>query len=508
MTDHSKKSKKSTGIKLDLTGHTREERTLADFISRRLIGQSGAIEAAIRIKTRATSPFKETNKCAGVYYFVGEPGVGKDELMKLLALYTHGDERAYVKLDGGSLADKHYAAKLIGAPTGYKGYQDPEDEEKERIAFEERVKNMAPDEAAKHYRKNPRKLLSRVNLEASKRGSKAPIIFLFISEVEKMDQSIDDLFLNAIEDGFLSLGDNEEVDFSDVVIVMAGNTGSQDAVNLKESIGFVKENVGQKEAAKKEVMLSAMQLRHRPEFFDRIDEIIYFETLKQEDLRLIVDLRLRDVIKKFMEVMERGKAFTIEIEDSAVDFILSKSLEEKGNARKIKRTVKRYFTDELERLVAKIKEQEDGFFIMADDLVKVSYEGGERLSFTLYEDEGTPATCDTITTNRKDTTAAQLMNAKTRVLEAAARRASVADKKVYTVSVKGEDMDKLHVEMAYAMNTLKNHLYLEVLTIITKLKELEAVFEVEVTEEQLPYLIEAFAESNDSQEEDDITAYM
>lgn len=482
------------GIVLDLSSPTNNERAMSDFIGSRLIGQPNAIEAAVRMKTRALSRFKDGNKCAGVYYLVGEPGVGKDELMKLVALYIHGDERAYVKLDGGTLAEKHQAARLIGAPTGYKGYQEPQDEEKERQAFEEKLKTMSPEKAAKMARRNPRKLLSRVNLEASKRGSKVPLILVFISEVDKMHQSVDDFLLNAIEDGVMSMADNEEVDVSDVVFVMAGNTGSQEASEVKEAIGFIKNRAEAKTEKKREVMMSSMRQRHRPEFIDRIDEIIWFNSLSGDDLRAIVDLQLRGAISRFQEVMERGKAFTIEVEESAAAFITEKALENSGNARRIKRMIKKYFTDSLERLVAKIDESEDGFAITADDLIKVSRnEGAELLTFELFEDQGTPASCDTFTTYRPDSAVAMRHNGDTRKVELAARRAKGKDKSLFKVTITAETPEELHVEMADALTVLKKHLLLEVVSVKTFFVEMKAIYEVTVTDEQVPMLKDRFS---------------
>ncbi|CAN5231485.1 hypothetical protein BH11CYA1_BH11CYA1_35710 [soil metagenome] len=486
------------GRRLDLSSPTRSETDMSDFLGQRLIGQSDAITAAVRIKSRALSPLRDGNKCAGFYYFIGEPGVGKTELMKLLSLYVHGVDNAYVKLDGGSLAEKHQAARLIGAPTGYKGYQEPEDQEKDKAAFDKKLEELQktdPEKAAKTFRRDPRKLLSRVNLEASRRGSKVPVIFLFIDEADKLHQSVDDLLLNAIEDGILNLADNEEVKFSDVVVIMAGNTGSADVVDRKEKIGFVRETTEQKQDASKEIILAAMKSRHRPEFLDRLDEVIFFGALGKEDLRSITTLRINEVVNRFLSVMERGKAFTVKVEDSARDFILDEAVKGKGNARKIKRMVKKYFTDSLDRLCIKIAEGEDGFEdVRAGDLVKVTHSGGTNLDFDVFDDEGDLSAADSFTTHKPDSTVAQRHLGEVRQIEAAAKRAKTASKKVYSVVIECETAAQMGIERSDAVLVLTQHLGLELVFVGGSFRApwmLE--LRVEATDEQLVFIKDRFS---------------
>ncbi|MBI0385564.1 ATP-dependent Clp protease ATP-binding subunit, partial [Streptomyces albiflaviniger] len=132
--------------------------------------------------------------------------------------------------------------------------------------------------------------------------------------------------------GVLSLSDNEEVDFRDVVVVMAGNTGSALVVNRKNPIGFGTERKEAREETSKEIILGAMRERHRPEFLDRLDEVIFFKSLGKEDLRSITTLRINEVVARFMQAMPQGKAFTVNVLDSARDFMLDEAMKDKGNA--------------------------------------------------------------------------------------------------------------------------------------------------------------------------------
>lgn len=322
-----------------------------------------------------------------------------------------------------------------------------------------------------------------------------PVIFLFIDEADKLHQSIDDLLLNAIEDGILNLADNEEVQFSDVVIVMAGNTGSADVVDRKEKIGFVRETAVQKQDASKEIILSAMKSRHRPEFLDRLDEVIFFRALGKEDLRSITTLRLKEVVDRFLSVMERGKAFTVEVEDSARDFILDEAMKGAGNARKIKRMVKKYFTDSLDRLCTKIAEGEEGFEdVRAGDLVKVTHSSGNVLDFDVFDDEGDLSAADSFTTHKPDSTVAQRHLGDVRKIEAAAKRAKTADKKVYSVTIEAASAAQMGVERSDAVLVLTQHLGLELVFVGGTFRApWKLVLHVEATDEQLVFIKDRFS---------------
>jgi MoxR-like ATPase len=491
-------SLKKKGVRLDLSTPTRSEEEMFDFLSARLIGQNDACSAAVRIKSRALSILRDGNKCAGFYYFIGEPGVGKTELMKLIALYVHQDERAYVKLDGGSLAEKHQAQRLIGAPTGYKGYQEPEDVEKDKAAFDkklEELRKIDPEKAAKTFRRDPRKLLARVNLEASRRGSKVPLILLFIDEADKMHQSVDDMLLNAIEDGVLSLSDNEEVDFRDVVVVMAGNTGSALVVNRKNPIGFGTERKEAREETSKEIILGAMRERHRPEFLDRLDEVIFFKSLGKEDLRSITTLRINEVVARFMQAMPQGKAFTVNVLDSARDFMLDEAMKDKGNARRIKRVVRKHFTDQLSRLCTLVNEGENGFELTAEDLVKVTHPTGEStLVFDMFEGEGSPAEGDQLAPSHKPYSAvAQKHLGDQRLVDAAAKKAKALPKRLYKVEIEVEAQEQLPIERQDALTVITEHLKLELVYFGVTMREPWVItLHVEATDEQAVFLKDRF----------------
>lgn len=440
------------GLVLDVDSPTSAEEHMAEFLNSKIIGQSGAISAAVRIKTRALSPLRR-NGCAGFYAFQGQPGVGKTELVKMIAQYIHGDPMAFVLIDGGLLKDDNQASSLNGAPPMYVGYEDPEKAQK-RMAAEkatlDKLREQNPALAAKYKTFNPRKLLTRQNLVASRGTSKVPLTIVFIDEVDKMHKSLDDMFLNAVVNGIMPMSDNELVDVSDVIFIIAGNHGSQDVVERKRHIGFrtADDNEAERQVEDEEKILAAMKIRHRPEFLDRIDEIIFFNKLTNDDLKIITGIRMSEVVDRYLEVMPRGTAFTLTFDDSARDFIFGESMKESGNARRIGRMVQLHFTDKLDRLIAKMRDND--VQITPDDLVKVSHAAGaSKLTFELFEDEGDPSLGDKIEV-RGDTKVSQLFLGRDRKRKTLSLKTRPSDKKVYAVRIKCDsEMEMLEHWMMY-----------------------------------------------------------
>ncbi|MBU6451130.1 MAG: AAA family ATPase [Cyanobacteria bacterium REEB67] len=461
-------------IVLDVYSATRSEDDMTSWLNTRMIGQGEAVTAAVRMKTMALSKLKSGDKAAGLYYLIGEPGVGKTELVKLLAEYLHGSRKAYVKIDGASLSDKSDASRLIGAPPRYVGYEDPKDTEA-REAKEAEAAAMDPSNMARKYAKNPRKLLSRKNLVNSRLGSKNNITILFVDEAEKLHGSIDDLFLNAVEDGVMLLGDNEEVDFSDVLVIFAGNPGSNEAVNRKKPIGFREETEEQREEATLDIIMGVLKQRYRPEMLDRFDEFIYFKKLAKEDLRSITSLRINEVIDRYLDTMERGSAFTIDVKTSARDFILEEALKNTGNARRIGRAVRKYFTGPLNRLIDLAAQQDNDFSVLSGDLVVVShdpqYHEGKLLKFELLEGEGVVAPQDTIKPSKNDTPLGLKFAGFDRKLSHAATQAKDQPKKLVSVTLELENEKELLEEWVAAKKEAASILQMDFVEARTRMHE-------------------------------------
>ncbi|MBX9941867.1 MAG: AAA family ATPase [Candidatus Obscuribacterales bacterium] len=433
-----------TGRRIDIKAPTQNEEHMFEFLNSRVIGQAEACRAAVRIKTRALSPLKRSG-CAGFYAFQGEPGVGKTELVKTICQYLHGDPNAFVLIDGGLLQDDAQVSSLTGAPPMYVGYEDPDKAKKRRdeeAKALEKLRAEHPELAAKYKTFNPRKLLTRENLVKSRGNSKVPLSIVFIDEADKMNPRVDDIFLNGVVNGFLMMSDNEIVEVGDVVFIIAGNHGSTRVVSRKQPIGFRQESVAEEHAEARDLILNAMKERHRPEFLDRIDEIIFFNKLQPEDLKRITSLRIEEVVNAYYERMPRGTAFTVRVENSARDFIYNEAMKANGNARRIGRAVKQHFEDDLARLISKLVDNAENITI--EDLLVVSHrEGAPELDWDVFEDEGVPADGDKLIQVRPDTPVSQIFLGRERVRKTLKLKAKGSTKQVYKVVIASQSKDEM-----------------------------------------------------------------
>lgn len=270
--------------------------TLEDKLHERVIGQDEAIASLARAIRRNRSGFRKRKKPSS-FIFVGPTGVGKTELVRALAAELFGSEEAMIRVDMSEYMEKHTVSKLIGAPPGYIGY----------------------DQGGQLTEKVRRK----------------PYAVILLDEIEKAHPDVFHILLQILEDGRLTDSQGRTVYFDNTVIIMTSNAGT----HLKShGIGFTKEGYEALESRIKD----AVRETFRPEFLNRVDEIIVFTPLTREELRQIVDLMLKEVVE---EVREKG--MTIEISDEVKEFILEKGYDEKYGARPLRKTIQRYIEDEI-----------------------------------------------------------------------------------------------------------------------------------------------------------------
>ena len=267
---------------------------LEDNLHKRIIGQEEAVNAVSRAIRRNRAGLKTTKRPPS-FIFVGPTGVGKTELAKSLAYEMFGSEDSIIRIDMSEYMESHSTSKLIGAPPGYVGY----------------------DDAGQLTDKVKRK----------------PYSIILLDEIEKAHPDVFNILLQVLDDGKLTDAQGNTVSFENTIIIMTSNAGS----NLNSnSIGFGKQTVdkGKIEDSLKDVF--------RPEFLNRIDEIIVFDALNENQLLQIVDLMLNDTYKSLND-----KNITIEISKEAKDFILEKGTNIKFGARPLRRAIQRYVEDEL-----------------------------------------------------------------------------------------------------------------------------------------------------------------
>ena len=269
-------------------------------LHKRIIGQDEAVEAVSRAIRRNRAGLKSTKRPPS-FIFVGPTGVGKTELAKTLAFEMFGNDKSIIRFDMSEYMESHSTAKLIGAPPGYVGYDDAGQ-------LTEKVKRN-------------------------------PYSILLFDEIEKAHSDIFNILLQVLDDGRLTDAQGNVVNFENTIIIMTSNAGSTLNTN---SIGF-----GNQEASKSK-MLDALKEIFRPEFLNRIDEIVPFSPLNNEQLLQIVNLMLSDTQKVLND-----KNIGLIVTDSAKSFLLEKGTDAKYGARPLRRAIQRYVEDELSDMLLK-----------------------------------------------------------------------------------------------------------------------------------------------------------
>ena len=281
-------------------------------LHKRIIGQEEAVSAVSRAIRRNRAGL-QNEKRPPSFIFVGPTGVGKTELAKSLAYEMFGSEDSIIRVDMSEYMESHSTAKLIGAPPGYVGY----------------------DEAGQLTEKVKRK----------------PYSIILLDEIEKAHPDVFNILLQVLDDGKLTDSQGNTVSFANTIIIMTSNAGS----NLNNnSIGFGKQTVD------KSKIEDSLKETFRPEFLNRVDEIIVFNSLNKEELLQIVDLMLADTVKAL-----KHKDISFEISDSAKQFILDKGTNIKFGARPLRRAIQRYVEDEISDMILR-SEVVDGQTIDVD----------------------------------------------------------------------------------------------------------------------------------------------
>ncbi len=299
-------------VKKITEAETQKLLNLESNLHKRIIGQDAAVSAVSRAIRRNRAGLKSTKRPPS-FIFVGPTGVGKTELAKSLAYEMFGSEDSIIRIDMSEYMESHSTSKLIGSPPGYVGY----------------------DDAGQLTDKVKRK----------------PYSIILLDEIEKAHPDVFNILLQVLDDGKLTDSQGNSVNFSNTIIIMTSNAGSNTNTN---SIGF-----GQTTFNKSKTMDKLKDV-FRPEFLNRVDEIIGFDALTKEQLMQIVDLMLNDTRKALND-----KDIKMEISEAAKNYILQKGTDIKFGARPLRRAIQRYVEDELSEMILK-DELQDGQTIIID----------------------------------------------------------------------------------------------------------------------------------------------
>ena len=285
---------KWTGIPVSkmLEGEMQKLLKMEEKLHQRVIGQNDAVVAIANAVRRSRSGISDPNKPMGSFIFLGPTGVGKTELAKALAELLFDDEKNIVRIDMSEYMEKHSVSKLIGAPPGYVGFED-----------------------------------GGQLTEAVRRRPYSVVLF---DEIEKAHPEVFNVMLQLLDDGRLTDSKGRTVDFKNTVIIMTSNLGSQ----------IIQESADYKEMKKK--VDEVLHLQFKPEFLNRIDEIIIFNRLQKEDIRKIIDIQLQSITKRLAE-----RKISIQLTDKAKDFIANKGYDPSFGARPLKRALQTYLLNPL-----------------------------------------------------------------------------------------------------------------------------------------------------------------
>jgi ATP-dependent Clp protease ATP-binding subunit ClpB len=321
-----------TGIPVDkmLEGERDKLLRMEDEIGKRVVGQGEAVQAVSKAVRRARAGLQDPNRPIGSFMFLGPTGVGKTELTKALASFLFDDESAMVRIDMSEFMEKHSVSRLIGAPPGYVGYE-------EGGALTEAVRRR-------------------------------PYQVVLFDEIEKAHPDVFNVLLQVLDDGRLTDGQGRTVDFRNTLIVMTSNLGSQYLVELTEDqdVDLVRDDV-----------MNVVKASFRPEFLNRVDEIILFHRLRRKDMDRIVEIQL-----KRLEALLADRKIHLDLDADAIDWLAGKGYEPVYGARPLKRVLQKELQDPLAEKIL-------GGDILDGSTVKVTA-GSDRLNFrskpTVVED--------------------------------------------------------------------------------------------------------------------------
>ncbi len=265
---------------------------LEAYLHQRVIGQDEAIKAVSNAVRRARAGLQDPNRPIGSFVFLGPTGVGKTELSRALAEFLFDDENAMIRIDMSEYMEKHTVARLIGAPPGYVGYEE--------------------------------------GGQLSEAVRRKPYSVILFDEIEKAHQDVFNVLLQVLDDGRITDGQGRTVDFKNTVIIMTSNIGSQ----------FITEEESRE--ARSRLVMDALRAHFRPEFLNRVDEIIIFDRLTEDDLKQIVEIQLGRLTKR----LEQQK-ITLDLSDSAKELIAREGYDPVYGARPLKRAIQKEILDPL-----------------------------------------------------------------------------------------------------------------------------------------------------------------
>ena len=309
-----------------------------------VVGQNEAVRQISKAIRRNRAGLKDPNRPIGSFIFVGPTGVGKTYLTKVLAKYLFESEANMIRIDMSEYMEKFAVSRLIGAPPGYVGYEE--------------------------------------GGQLTEKVRRKPYSIILLDEIEKAHPDVFNVLLQVLDDGQLTDGLGRKVDFKNTIIIMTSNIGTRQLKDFGTGVGF---NTAAREAERasleRSVIDKEMKKKFAPEFLNRIDDVIFFNSLQREDIHKIIEIELKGLFKRV-----RNMGFGIDIDEKAKDFILRKGWDEQYGARPLKRAIQHYIEDDL-----------------ADEIIKADILPGDTIHITALEGSDTQTEGLTFNIEKGDT---------------------------------------------------------------------------------------------------------
>jgi len=297
-------------------------RKMKDALKGKVIGQDEAVDKVVKAIQRNRIGLKDPNRPIGTFIFLGPTGVGKTQLAKILAEYMFDSKDSLIRIDMSEYMEKYSISRLIGSAPGYIGY----------------------DEGGQLTEKVRRK----------------PYSIVLLDEIEKAHPDVYNIFLQVFDDGRLTDGGGRTIDFKNTIIIMTSNIGARDIQNYGHGLGFGSGDSDNPDETNKAIVDKALKKTFSPEFLNRIDDIITFNSLSRDDIHKIIDIELDGLYKRIAE-----RKYSLTLTDKAKDFLTDKGYDPKFGARPLKRAIQKYLEDALAELLLE-NEVQEGDEILAD----------------------------------------------------------------------------------------------------------------------------------------------
>ena len=301
---------------------------LPELINGKVIGQDEAVSKVVKAIQRNRAGLKDPNKPIGSFIFLGQTGVGKTQLAKVLAKELFDSQDALIRIDMSEYMEKFAISRLVGAPPGYVGYEE--------------------------------------GGQLTEKIRRKPYAVVLLDEIEKAHPDVFNMLLQVLDDGFLTDSLGRKIDFSNTIIIMTSNIGARKLKDFGSGVGFgTAAQKSQESSNARSVIENALKKAFAPEFLNRIDDVVVFNNLEKEDINLIIDIELEKLLKRISEL-----GYTLKLSKKAKSFIAEKGFDKQYGARPLKRAIQKYVEDAL-----------------AEEIIKSNAHEGDIISLDVGKDD-------------------------------------------------------------------------------------------------------------------------